>query len=285
MSELENENHLLLDRTAILELSLAKAITTVDRIEGSICCCRDRLLLPKPHLAPEDEEMVEDSEEEEEDGLEYVTNEEEADNEASDSSYLTLIPTPGVLPAVPSTRVPTRLPTPDHGALGHPAIKTIKSRIRDFLEEAEDDLELGSPPPLESSSPSPIPVPAPLLPPFEGFIPFSVSPTSTGQRYVPSHGLPCTHAHPYFCWLQGRCCCEPGGWCDHRPCHGSQPIARKIVGDNPNSWGRESSRRPRSSSEQPPDQSHLCHRYDFLVCYRNELNFFKLFKLLFFTRD
>ena len=29
----------------------------------------------------------------------------------------------------------------------------------------------------------------------------------------------------------------------------------------------------------------LCHRYDFLVCFWNGLNFFELFKLLFFTWD
>ena len=29
----------------------------------------------------------------------------------------------------------------------------------------------------------------------------------------------------------------------------------------------------------------FCHRYDFLVCHWNGLNFFELFKLLFFTWD
>ena len=47
----------------------------VKKLEKTVCCCHDWLLLPGPHYAEgEEEEVAEDLEEEEEDGLEYETD-------------------------------------------------------------------------------------------------------------------------------------------------------------------------------------------------------------------
>ena len=132
--------------------------------------------------------MEEDSEGEEESGLEYETDE-ELEEETSKGSYLTPIPTLSASPAVPSSSAPTQSPTPDYKGLDQLACKTIKCHIKDFLVGAEEDLKLSSnPPPLETPSPEPVPVLEPICP-FEGFVPFAVSPTNQGQHCVPLCGL------------------------------------------------------------------------------------------------
>ena len=193
--EWEEENHQLQDWVLLLESTVGEFATSLARIEGSICRCRDHWLLPCPHVTPDpaDEMEVEETEEEEETGLEYATD----DGVVSLSSYVTPVPTPGTSP------IPSREPTPSESESNpscnaHLWTREIDVRIEAFLSEVEDDLELGSnPPPLESLSPSPIPVREPLRP-MAGFVPFNVSPTTQGQWCVPSCGLP-THCtfHPY----------------------------------------------------------------------------------------
>ena len=91
-----------------------------------------------------------------------------------------------------------------------------------FLEEAEGDLEMDDLPPAKNTSP--LPVPAPV---FLGFVPFAVS---TGQRCVPPKSLLWKVYHPYNDPV-GRCCCEPGGWCDNLPCSGrKRRVSRKVRG-------------------------------------------------------
>ena len=87
----------------------------------------------------------------------------------------------------------------------------LEACIEAFLEEAEEDLEMNNLPSVENSSP--VLVPAPV---FLGFVPFVIS---TGQRCVPLKHLLRKVYHPYNN-LVGRCCCEPGGWCDDLPCSG-----------------------------------------------------------------
>ena len=48
-----------------LEETVVKLTASVSLLEKSVCCCRDRLLLPAPHHMPgEEEEMVEETKEE-----------------------------------------------------------------------------------------------------------------------------------------------------------------------------------------------------------------------------
>ena len=81
--------------------------------------------------------------------------------------------------------------------------------IEAFLVEVEEDLEMNDLPLLENTLSLLV-----LAPVFPGFIPFAVS---TGQRCVPPKSLLRKVYHPYKDPI-GRCCCEPGGWCDDLPC-------------------------------------------------------------------
>ena len=168
-----------------LEETVVKLTTSVIKLEKSVCQCRDRLLSPAPHYAPgEEEEMVEETEEEEEEeGLEYVTN------TPSGGSYTTPPSTGGR--SSPSL-APSHLPMPeDSDPENNTALctKELEARIKAFLEEAEEDLEMNDLPPLENSSP--LLVPAPVFP---GIIPFAVS---TSQCCIPPKSLLRKVYHPY----------------------------------------------------------------------------------------
>ena len=188
---------------------------SVTKLEKSDCRCRDHLLSPAPHYAPgEEEEMVEETEEEgeeeeeegeEEEGLEYATD------TPSGGSYTTLLSTGGHLSPSPA---PSHSPTPgDSDPENNAALCTeeLEARIKAFLEEAEEDLEMNDLPPLENTSP--LLVPAPIFP---GFVPFAMS---TSQHCVPPKSLLRKFYHPYKDPV-GRCRCEPGGWCNDLPCSG-----------------------------------------------------------------
>ena len=87
----------------------------------------------------------------------------------------------------------------------------LEACIKAFLEEAEEDLEMNDLPLLENTLPLPV-----LAPVFPSFVPFTVS---TSQHCVPPKSLLRKVYHPYKDPV-GRCCCEPGGWCDDLPCSG-----------------------------------------------------------------
>ena len=190
-----------------LEETVTKLTASVIKLEKLVCRCRDRLLSPALHYAAgEEEEMVKETEEEEteeEGGLEYMTN------TPSGGSYTTPPSTGGRSSPSPA---PSRSPTPgDSDPENNAALCTeeLEARIEAFLEEAKEDLEMDDLPPVENSSPLPV-----LAPMFPEFIPFAVS---TGQCCVPPKSLLRKVYHPYKDPV-GRCCCEPGGWCDDLPC-------------------------------------------------------------------
>ena len=209
-----------------LEETILKLAASVTVLEELVCHCRNRLLSPGPHYAPGEEEMVEETEEEEEeeDGLEYVTNTSLKDSYTTPSTGGHSSPLPAL----------SRSPTPgDSNPEINVALHTeeLEARIEAFLEEAKEDLVMDDLPPAENTSP--LPVPAPIFP---GNIPFSVS---TGQRCVPPKSLVQKVYHPYKDPV-GRCCCEPGGWCDNLPCSGrKRRVPCKIRGRgslNGSSW-------------------------------------------------
>ena len=193
-----------------LEETIARLTVLVTKLEKSVCCCRDRLLLLAPHYTPGEEEIVEEMEEEEggeeeEEGLEYATD------TPSGGSYTTPPSTGGRLS--PSS-IPSCSPTPgDSDPESNVALCTeeLEARIEAFLEEAEEDLEMDNLPLVKNSSP--LPVPAPV---FLGFVPFTIS---TSQHCIPPKSLLRKVYHPYKDPV-GRCCCEPGGWCNNLPCSG-----------------------------------------------------------------
>ena len=151
--------------------------------------------------------MVEDSEGEEEDeeenSLEYKTN------TLSKDSYTTP-PSTGVRskPSLAPSCSPTLEDSdPENNTVLY--TEELEARIKAFLEEAEEDMEMSDLPPLKNVSP--LPVPAPVIP---SFVPFAVS---TGQRCIPPKSLLQKVWHPYQDSI-GRCHCEPGGWCNDLPC-------------------------------------------------------------------
>ena len=100
--------------------------------------------------------------------------------------------------------------------------KELEARIKVFLEEAEEDLEMNNLPLVENSSLLPV-----LAPVFPGIIPFAVS---VGQRCVLPKSLLRKVYHPYKDPV-GQCHCEPGGWCNDLPCFGQkQHVSCKIRG-------------------------------------------------------
>ena len=234
-----------------LEETVLKLAASVTVLEKSVCHCHDRLLSPGPHYAPDEEEMVEEMEEEkteeEEDGLEYTTD------TPLGGSYMTLPSTGGR--SLPSL-APSRSLTPggsdpeNNTAL---CMEELEARIKVFLEEAEEDLLMDDLPPAENTSLLPVPVPV-----FLGIIPFAVS---TGQRCVPPKHLVRKVYHPYKDPV-GRCCCEPGGWCDNLPCSGwRRRVSRKIRGRGLSHGGSQSGRSCCGSSEEPVDhQERSCDR-------------------------
>ena len=158
------------DTRAGLEETVAQLVASVKKLEKTVCHCHDRLLLPGPHYTPgEEEEMVKETEEEEEeeDGLEYVT-----DTPLGDS-YMTPPSTGGRSKPFPA---PSHSPTPGSSNPESNAVlhtEELEARIKAFLEEVEEDMEIDDMPPLKNVSL--LPVPAPVIP---GFVPFAVS---TGQ--------------------------------------------------------------------------------------------------------
>ena len=202
-----------------LEETVLKLATSVTVLEKLVCRCRDCLLLPAPHYASGEEEMVEELEEgetEEDEGLKYTTD------TPSGGSYTTPPSTGGRSSPSPA---PSRSPTPgDSNPENNTALRTeeLEARIEAFLEEAEEDLMMDDLPPAENTSL--LPVPAPVFP---GFVPFAIS---TGQRCVPPKSLVRKVYHPYKDPV-GRCHCEPGGWCNNLPCSGwKQRVPRKVRG-------------------------------------------------------
>ena len=226
-----------------LEETVLKLAASVTVLEGSVCHCRDRLLLPAPHYGPgEEEEMVEEMEEEEteeEEGLEYTTD------TPSGGSYMTPPSTGGHSFPLP---IPSCSPTSgDSDPENNMALRTeeLEACIEALLEEAKEDLEMDNLPPAENTSPLPV-----LAPVFLGFIPFAVS---TSQRCIPPKSLVRKVYHPYKDPV-GRCHCEPGGWCDNLPCSSwKQRVPRKIRGCGSSHGGSRSGRSCCGSSEEPVD--------------------------------
>ena len=191
------------------------------------------------------EETEEEGGEEEEDGLEYATN------TPSGGSYMTPPSTGGCSSPSP---VPTRSSTPGNSnPETNAALHTeeLEARIEAFLEEAEEDLEMNDLPLLENDLLLPV-----LAPAFPGFIPFTMS---TGQRCVPPKSLLRKVYHPYKDPV-GRCCCEPGGWCNNLPCSGrKQHFSCKIRGCGLLHGSSRLGRSCCSTSEEPGNyQGSLC---------------------------
>ena len=222
-----------------LEETVVKLTASVTTLERLVCRCRDRLLSPAPHYAPGEEEEIEEETEEEEEGLEYATD------TPLGGSYTTPPSTGGRLSPLPA---PSRSPIPgDSDPENNAALRTeeLEAHIEAFLEEAEEDLEMDDLPPVKNTSP--VPVPAPVFP---GFVPFAVS---TGQRCVPPKSLLRKVYHPYKDPV-GRCCCEPGGWCDNLPYSGrKRRVSRKVRGRGLSHGGSRLGRSCCGSSEEPFD--------------------------------
>ena len=239
-----------------LEETVIKLTTTVSLLEKSVCCCRDRLLSPAPHYAPgEEEDMVEETEEEEGEDEEEEEEDEEEEGEEEGLEYATDTPSGGSYTTPPSTGghsslspASNRSPTPgDSDPENNVALRTeeLEARIKAFLEEAEEDLEMSDLPPLKNTSL--LPVPAPV---FLGFIPFAVS---TGQCCVPPKSLLRKVYHPYK-YPIGQCRCEPGGWCDNLPCSSQKrQVSHKIRGHGSSHGSSQSGRSCCSTSEEPCD--------------------------------
>ena len=233
-----------------LEETVLKLAASVTVLEKLVCRCQDRLLSLAPHYVPgEEEEMVKETEEEEteeeEEGLEYATD------TPSGGSYMTPPSTGGRSSPSPAL---SHSPTPgDSDPENNAALRTeeLEARIEAFLEEAEEDLMMDDLPPVENTSLVPVPVPI-----FPGIIPFAIS---TSQCCVPPKGLVRKVYHPYKDPV-GRCCCEPGGWCNNLPCSGRrQRVLRKIRGRSLSHGGSQSGRSCCGSSEEPvDDQKPLC---------------------------
>ena len=157
-------------------------------------------MLPGPHYTPGEKE-----DEEEESGLEYETD------TLSKDSYTTPLSTGGH--SEPSL-APSCLPTledsdPETCMVLH--TEELEVRIKAFLEEAEEDMEMNDLPLLKNVSL--LLVLASVVP---SFVPFTVS---TGQHCILPKSLVRKVWHPYQDSV-GQCHCEPGGWCSDLPCAG-----------------------------------------------------------------
>ena len=226
-----------------LEETITNLTASVTKLEKSVCQCRDCLLSPAPHYMPgEEEEMVEEMEEEEteeEGGLKYATD------APSGDSYTTPPSTGGCSsPSLALSHSPT---LEDSNPENHAALRTeeLEARIKAFLEEAKEDLEIDDLPPAENSSPLLVPTPV-----FPGFVPFAIS---TGQCCVLPKGLLRKVYHPYKDPV-GRCRCEPGGWCNNLPCSGwKQCVPRKVQGCDSLHGGSRLGQSCCGSSKEPFD--------------------------------
>ena len=204
------------DTIAGLEETVAQFVVLVKKLEKTICQCHDWLLSPGTHYAPgEEEEIVEDLEEEE-DGLEYKTNVPLGD------SYMTPPSTGGHSEPSPHPQHSPTLEGSDPETNTVLQTTELEACIESFLEEAEEDMELDDPPPLENITPLQVPVPNPIIP---SFVPFTVS---TSQCCVPPKSLLCKVYHPYHGSV-GQFSYEPGGWCTDLPCSSQKRfVPRKV---------------------------------------------------------
>ena len=234
------------DMIAGLEETITQLVASVKKLEKTVCRCHNRLLSPGPHYAPgEEEEMVEETEEEEEeeeeeDGLEYTTD------TPSGGSYTTLPSTGGRSEPSPAPSHSLTLGDSDPENNAVLRTKELEARIKAFLEEAEEDMEIDDMPPLENISL--LLVPAPVIP---GFIPFAVS---TSQCWFPPKSLLRKIWHPYQDSIR-QCHCEPGGWCNNLPCTGQvRRIPRKVRGRSSSNGGSQSGRSCCGTDEEPCDQ-------------------------------
>ena len=203
-----------------LEETVARLTASVTSLEESVCRCQDCLLSLAPHYAP-GEEMVEEMEEEgdeedEEEGLEYATD------TPLGGSHTTPPSTGGRSSPSPAPSHSTTSGDSDPENNAVLRMEELEAHIKAFLEEAEEDLEMNDLPPLKNTLL--LPVPAPV---FLGFVPFAVS---SSQRCIPLKSLLRKVYHPYKNPV-GRCCCEPGGWCDDLPYSSwKRRVSRKIRG-------------------------------------------------------
>ena len=129
------------------------------------------------------EETEEEEGEEEEEGLEYVTD------TPSGDSYTTPPSTGGCSEPSPAL---SHLPSPGDSDPENNVVlctKELEARIKAFLEEAEEDIEIDDMPLLENVSLLPI-----LAPVILGFIPFTVS---TSQYCILLKSLLRKVWHPY----------------------------------------------------------------------------------------
>ena len=195
---------------------------------------------PALHYVPGEEGVVEETEEEEteeEEGLKYMTD------TPSGGSYTTPPSTGGRSSPLPALSHSPTLgdSNPENNTALH--TEELEAHIEVSLEEAEEDLEMDNLPSAENTSP--LPVPAPVFP---GFVPFTIS---TGQHCVPLKNLLRKVYHPYKDSV-GRCCCEPGGWCDNLLCSGwKRHIPHKIQGCSLSHGGSWLGQSCCSSSKEP----------------------------------
>ena len=168
-----------------LEETITQLVASVKKLEKTVCQCHSCLLLPGPHYALEEEEMVEETkeEEDEEDSLEYTTD------TPSGDSYITPPSTGGH--SLPSLVLSPLSTSGGSDPETNTVLRTeeLEACIEVFLEEAEEDMEISDLPLLEN--PSPLLVPAPVVP---GFIPFTIS---TSQLCIPLKSLLGKVWHPY----------------------------------------------------------------------------------------
>ena len=118
---------------------LAPSVVLVHKLELSVCCCCDQLLLPGPHYVEWEEVRVdlEEGDDEEEDGLKHET-----EVETSDPSYMTPPSTRGCSKPSPH---PLHSPLPagsdpeNNAAL---QMLLIEACVEAFLVEADENLKL-----------------------------------------------------------------------------------------------------------------------------------------------
>ena len=230
-----------------LEETITKLTASVTRLEESVCWFQDHLLSPAPHYVPgEEEQVVKETEEEgEEDALEYATD------TPLGGSYTTPPSTGGRSSPSPASSCLPTLGGSDPENNVALCTEELEAHIEVFLEEAEEDLEMNDLPLLKNTLL--LPVPAPV---FLGFVPFAIS---TGQCCILPKSLLRKVYHPYKDPV-GRCCCEPGGWCNNLPCSGrKQHVSRKIRGCSLSHGSSQLGQSCCSTSKEPcDDQGSSC---------------------------
>ena len=174
------------NQIAGLEETVEQLVEAIKKLEKIICQCHDWLLSPGLHYTEEEEEEVVvelEEEEDDEDGLEYETD------VPLTASYITPPSTGGCsepFPCLSHSATPEGSNPEDNAVL---QTAEIKAQVEVFLEEVEEDMELGDLPPLEN-------IPPILIPNLvvSSFIPFTVS---TSQHCIPPKSLLPKVYHPY----------------------------------------------------------------------------------------